>query len=117
MVAFVPTASEARAAREAVGHAQVARAIERVDAEERRARRGRDPALLGFRVLVRREVRDALQRDSGAIDRRADLRRAIERAALAIQVSGGPRRAGVGLDGVARMRLPLAREPRRAEEV
>src|SRR5207302_11317932 len=48
---------------------------------------------------------------------RADLRRAIERLALAIQVPRGARRTDVRFHRITRMRLPLAEQTRRAEEV
>src|SRR5947208_11938344 len=106
MAAWANTGSETRAAREHVGDAQVAGAIDRVQADEVRARGRKDAALLDLGVLARREPGHALQAHARAVDRRADLRRAIERAALGEKISRGPRAANVGLHGVARMRRP-----------
>src|SRR6185503_13276269 len=107
--------SEAPAAREGIGHAEVARAIDRVHAEKRRL--ADDAALFALRVAVVVQLRHAMQRDAGAVERRADLGGTVERAVAFEEAARGPAAAHVALHGIAPVRFPFAAQIRGAEKV
>src|SRR5688500_10535051 len=101
-------------ASERVGHGEGAGAVERVDAQGARVG-GHDAAFLLLGVFVGAQPGHAMQRDAGAVERRADLARAVEAVAAAEEAPGGAAAAHVALHRVPAVRLPFAHEGGRGE--
>src|SRR6476469_3588433 len=108
---------EPRAAHEGVRHAQVAGADHGVQAEHAVAGRGQDAAFFLLLEALLVQPRHALQRDAGAVERRADLRRPVEVAVVLEEPPGGARAAHVALHRIACERRPLAQQRFAGEQV
>src|SRR5262249_9121687 len=98
-----------RPAQEDVGHGEAAGTVDGVHADQAGSR-GRDAPHLFLRVAVVVEARDAVDRDAGTVDGRADLAGTIEGTAVLEDAPRGTRAAHVRAHGIAAVRLPVAQQ-------
>src|SRR5579859_8096892 len=87
--------SKTAPARESVHDGELARAVKRVHAEQAGFLGRKDPLHLALRVILRGEPHDAVDREARAVERRADLRRTVQRAVVPVELARGPRAARI----------------------
>src|SRR5260221_8204170 len=102
---------------ECVHHGEIARPVHGVQSEKPAGRLRNQALDLALGVVLRRELQHALDGEPGAVARHADLRRPVEHAVARIEMARRARGARVRFHRVPGMRLPVAGELFRVEQV